>query len=145
MKTVYLAGPIKDQSYGAATDWRDKATAGFKPGIVGISPMRLKEFLKTATKIGDSYEDDLLSNSRAIYVRDKYDCTHADAILAYMPIVSVGTIMELGWADGHNIPIVIVTELPNIKDHPLPAGAAIMVKNLDEGITVINGIFGAYV
>jgi len=150
-KNIYLAGPIAGCNYDGATGWRDYATSKFAPGIKGISPMRLKEFLKNETNIGiHDYPEDLMSTATAIYVRDKYDCTHADAVIALFPkeatAVSVGTVMELGWADANNVPVIIVSEDPRIIHHPLPTGAAgWVVKNLDEAITVVNGMFGPYV
>ena len=46
-KRVYLAGPIRGCSYDNATDWREYAIKELaKDGIIGVSPMRAKEFLR---------------------------------------------------------------------------------------------------
>jgi Nucleoside 2-deoxyribosyltransferase. len=149
-KNIYLAGPIYGCTFDGATAWRTYATKKFLRGIVGISPMRAKEYLAATKTIDHHSYDHILSSSSAITTRDKYDCTHADAILAMFPkdapAVSVGTIMELGWASANNIPIIVVSDDPRIVDHGMVKGVAgWIVPTLDEGIFVINAIFGDYV
>lgn len=151
-KFVYLAGPIFGVSYKEANDWREDIKAKFLPGIVGISPMRLKSFLSKKRKIGHSYEDDPLSNARAIKTRDYMDVKTCDMLLAWMPKAlnearpSTGTTMELGWADAFDKPIVLVTDDPHLIKHPLTGQAAgFIVPDLDSAAEIVNGVFGEYV
>ena len=151
-KFIYLAGPIFGVSYKEAVDWRDEIKKMFLPGIVGISPMRLKEFLSKKRKIGHSYEDDDLSNARAIRTRDKMDVKICDMIVAFMPREmnekrpSTGTTMELGWADAFDKPIVLITDDPHLIKHPLTGQAAgFIVPDIVRAAEVVNGVFGEYV
>jgi nucleoside 2-deoxyribosyltransferase len=129
---VYLAGPITGLSYGAATNWRQRATvelAGLSGGrIETLSPMRHKEYLapadKTAdlTKIADSYEGSILSSQRGIFYRDKLDCTRADLVLVNLlgaERVSIGTVMEIAWANGRDIPLVLVMPMGSVHEHSM--------------------------
>lgn len=154
-KYVYLAGPITGVSYGDTMDWRKTAQGLFVPGIMGISPMRMKEFLSRKRKIGHSYpEHAIMGAARAICTRDKHDCTHADAVLAYLPkslaekagYPSLGTTKELGWASAFSIPTVIVSDDKRLTDHPLFEGdMGWIVPTLEDGCTAINALLGAYV
>lgn len=151
-KFIYLAGGIFGISYKEAVDWRTEIKSLLLPGLIGISPMRLKEFLHRKRKIGHSYEDDDLSNARAIWARDKMDVKTCDMLLAYMPREinekrpSTGTTMELGWADAFDKPIVLITDDPHLIKHPLTGQAAgFIVPDIVRAAEVVNGVFGEYV
>lgn len=149
-KYIYLAGPITGFSYEGVTEWRNEVSRKFLPGIFGVSPMRLKDFLKGQGPIGHSYESDVLSNGRAVLERDRYDCTHADGVIAVFPKdapqLSVGTLVEVGWATANRIPTIVVSDDPRIVTHPLIKGnVGWIVSDLDTAVHVINGVFGPYV
>lgn len=151
-KQVYLGGPITGLSYDETMSWRDHFTRLLSPGIVGVSPMRLKEFLANEKKIGHSYpEHAIMGAANAICARDYYDCTHADAVLCYMPKwsndrwPSVGTLTEFGWATGHGIPTIVVSDDTRITGHPLIVGkAAWLLPSLEDGAAAINALLGVY-
>lgn len=111
---VYLAGPITGLSYDATTDWRAAASKALGAhGILGISPMRCKEFLAGARRIAGSYEDGALGAAAGIYTRDRHDIRQCDAVLMNLLGVSsptIGCMIELGWADAFSIPVVLVIE-----------------------------------
>lgn len=149
---IYLAGAIYGVSYEEAIDWRTEIKSLFLPGLIGISPMRMKEFLSGKEKIGHSYEHDLLSNARAIWARDKMDVKTCDMIVAYMPRSinekrpSTGTTVELGWADAFDKLIVLITDDPHLINHPLTGQAAgFIVPDIVRAAEVVNGVFGEYV
>lgn len=154
-KFIYLAGPIAGCNYGEATEWRGYVKSRLAPNIIGISPMRDKSHLDNGGMIsGDAkdYSDQLLSSQRAIVGRDKYDATHCDGILAYLPREmnerrpSIGTIIEIGAASwGKEIPVVLVTDDTYYANHPLMMDCCNwIVPNLDDAVTVVNSVFGAY-
>lgn len=114
---VYLAGPITGLTYGNCTDWRQQAISSLADvGIDGLSPMRGKEYLKNRSVIADSYEKgvgSVLSGQRGIFARDRNDCMRADLVLVNMlgaTRVSIGTVMEIAWADSNKTPIVLIME-----------------------------------
>lgn len=107
---VYLAGPIKGHSYDTVVEWRDVATAQLMPGILALSPMRHKMHLADERRIGDAYEQQL-STASAIVARDRNDVRRCDLVLAYLlgyDDVSIGTCIEVGWADAFRKPLVVV-------------------------------------
>lgn len=150
MSTVYLAGPITGLSYGECTDWREYAIKELDAaGIRGVSPLRAKSYLSNEGKIADSYEQIVLSSSRGITTRDRWDATRCDVLLASLlgaDRVSIGTVMEVAWADLSRIPIVLVMEKEkNLHDHAmLREVAGFRVETLEEGLNVVKAILSVY-
>ena len=153
MESVYLAGAITGWGYGDATNWREHVRANLNPGIVGLSPLRAKEYLKNETAIGDSYEqmeghDTPLSSSRGIMTRDFYDCRKCDMVMANLlgtETVSIGTVMEIAWAYALNKPLVLVLEDNNIHEHSMIREATgFRVKTIDEAISIVNAVLTDY-
>lgn len=142
--TVYLAGPITGLSFDRATDWRQTAKAYFEDkGIDALSPLRGKSYLDKELNIKDSYEDLPLSSARGIYTRDRFDCNRADVVLINLlgaTKVSIGTVMEIAWADAAGKPIVLIIDTTgNVHDHAMVREAAgFRVNNLDEALFIVN-------
>lgn len=115
---VYLAGPITGLSYGDCNDWRDAVRAELaQDGIKAMSPLRAKEYLRHVTEFsadGDEYAAlSVMSSNRGIMTRDRWDATRCDVLLVNFigaKKVSVGTCMEIAWADLSRIPIVCAME-----------------------------------
>ena len=155
---IYLAGPIGGCSYDEATDWRDEIVTLLSPGIVGISPMRIKEWCKNIPEIlVDGYEKAagpqflISGESHAIRTRDYYDVGHCDMIFAYLPKFlnerrpSWGTAIEIGWASAQRKPIVLVTDDDYLATHPLAReSVGWIVPTLAVGAEVVNSVFNAY-
>lgn len=140
--TVYLAGPITGHTYAESVDWRDYARSRLlNEGIIGLSPMRGKEYLAKHDRMDDTYQDEHpLSKPAGIVTRDRQDCTYADAVivnLAGAERVSIGTMMELGWADANQVPIILVHEPGGIHDHAMVRQVAgFLCESLDEALDV---------
>jgi nucleoside 2-deoxyribosyltransferase len=139
---VYLAGPISGLTYGESTDWRESIQNKLAAyGISGVSPMRGKWYLEQEKVIKGSYEDHALSSKRGITTRDRWDCQRCDAILVNLlgaKKVSIGTMIELGWADSARKPIVLVMEPDNIHAHPIVNEVAgFTCTTLDEAVDVL--------
>lgn len=149
---VYLAGPITGCTYGECTNWRDGVKQHLEDvsngHIVGYSPLRSKEYLKDEKKILDFYPDtfSVMSTQRGIYTRDRFDVKSSDLVLVNMigaQIVSIGTVMEVAWADAWDIPIVYVTEkdVKNIHDHSMMREACpFTVHSLEEAVLLTKKI-----
>lgn len=118
---VYLAGPIKGLEYSIATDWRNDVTNRLaEHGIVCASPMRGKSYLAHEQELGDKYDAHILSTAKAIVTRDRWDTTTCDLVLMNVigaERVSIGTMIEAGWADASRVPIVLAMEDGNVHDH----------------------------
>lgn len=78
MKRVYLAGLILGLDFNGCNDWREEAIRILgESGIIGISPMRYKNYLANEKIIGDEYNT-TLSCSRGLTTRDRFDSTRCD-------------------------------------------------------------------
>ena len=152
MKSIYLAGPITGGSYKGVTDWRNYFSEQFSKHwnasgkIEVLSPMRHKDYLLQETKIGDAYEDRIMSSQRGITARDRFDTTNASLVVVNLlgaTRVSIGTMIELGWADANNTPILLIMEKDgsNLHDHAMVRELApFWTDNLDEAIMIAGKI-----
>lgn len=157
---VYLAGPITGCDYAGATDWRED----FKQKILDmsdgriecLSPMRGKrEYLKDVKSIGDNYGHiDFMASGLSITSRDRFDCKRADAVLFNFlgaSRVSIGTCIELGWADDGIKPRILVMESPksgqfemeqNLHEHSMVRHCTnFHIDNLDDAADALCRIF----
>lgn len=145
---VYLAGPITGLSFTGATDWRRTAAIELGRRSIGrietLSPMRHKDYLAGVTSIADSYEGSVLSSQRGIFYRDKLDCSRSDLVIVNMigaERVSIGTVMEIAWANARDIPIVLAMEDGNLHEHSmLREACGFRVGSVDEAIDVATRI-----
>ena len=148
-KLCYLAGPITGLSYGDATDWRkycidrfDKKVFGSR--IIGLSPLRCKNYLLQEKVLAQHYDEYILSTAKGITTRDRWDCMRCDVVLANFlgaKTVSIGTVMEIAWADSQRIPVVCVMEDGNIHQHAmLKEVSGFIVDDLDKGIDVVSAL-----
>ena len=145
-KKVYLAGPIKGLTYGECTSWREYAIKELaKYDIIGISPMRFKEYKNTGTILKEP-DNKPLSCDRGIITRDRWDVTkNCDIMLANLlgaKIVSIGTIFEYAWADMARKPIITIIEKEgNLHEHAMVREATgYRVETLEEGLYIARAI-----
>jgi nucleoside 2-deoxyribosyltransferase len=149
MKTVYLAGPITGLNYAGATDWREYAAAKlWEHGIKGLSPMRAKHYLahlKSISGTGEEYADlGVLSTQKSVTCRDRFDTQRSDMVMMNLlgaERVSIGTMIEAGWADAARVPIILVIEPTNVHHHMmLREIAGFTVPTLEEAIHVAKSV-----
>lgn len=151
---VYMAGAITGLSYDGAEDWRTYAkTELAKVGIHGLSPLRAKEYLRkvegTLTGTGEEYAHmGVLSLPRGVMTRDRYDATRCDVLLVNLlgtTKVSIGTVMEMAWADLKRTPIVVAMEPKGNPHEHMMINEAIgfRLPSLDEAINVVKAIADA--
>jgi hypothetical protein len=142
MMRVYLCGPITGASYSGAVDWRAFVAERLSEAAVcAVSPMRGKSYLAQVTKIASEYPQLALSSARGITTRDRWDATRCDILLANFcgaEKVSIGSVMEIAWADSRRIPIVVAMEKGNVHDHPmLRECAGYVLPTFDEAVSLI--------
>lgn len=152
---VYLAGPITGLNYKGAVEWRDYAkNALFESFIDGISPMRGKQYLRALDTITDAraQQGDLtkdpygfekvMSSPAGIVGRDRNDVLTSDAVLMNLlgsERISIGTMIEVGWADAFRKPIVVVQERTGLHRHGMvDALATYTVDDLDEALDLVR-------
>lgn len=151
MKTIYLAGPIAGLTYETATAWRDEIKNTLSNyGIHAVSPMRDKAHLsqeKILTNLG--YEQRPLTSQKGIVTRDRMDCTTSDVVLMNLlgtTSVSIGSMVELGWADAARVPIVTVIDLnDNYNPHVhafVKELSGFIVPTLDAAVDIVLSLLG---
>ena len=155
-KCVYLAGPITGCTWDEATDWREEVRNQLlRSGIKAVSPLRAKVYLRECGPIKDHHDDidtgafTNMSTSRGITTRDRFDCTNCGVLFVNLldtKKVSIGTVIEIAWADANRIPIVLVMEKTgNLHDHSMiNECVGFRVPTLFEGIEVVKAILGDY-
>jgi nucleoside 2-deoxyribosyltransferase len=142
MKKVYLAGPISGCSYKESNSWRDFAADYLaKRRITAFSPMRFKEHLKGLKSISDCGRDQLTSQ-RGLVARDKYDVKSSDLILFNLlgaKKVSIGSVIEYGWAAAFDKLVVTVMEPKgNPHEHSFIRELSdFRVSTLEEGLKLV--------
>lgn len=152
MKSVYLAGPITGLTYDEGQDWREIAVEELADvGIEAYSPLRAKKHLRALGVLDNAGRPDSaylglnpLSEPQGITTRDRFDCMGKDMVLANFlgaTTVSIGTCIELGWADAARRPIVAVMEEDNIHRHAMVnTVAGFIVPTLEDALTVCKAV-----
>lgn len=143
---MYLAGPISGCTFGGCTSWREYVSNELgEEAILCASPLRNKEFLKQKGELMGSYEESPLSTARGIFTRDRFDVSRCDLLFVNFlgtTRVSIGTVMEITWANAWGKPIVLVMEKTgNVHAHPmLDETIGYHVEDLDTGIAVAKSV-----
>jgi nucleoside 2-deoxyribosyltransferase len=138
---VYLAGPISGLTYDGAQSWRDTFREKIDPRIQCYSPLRGKEYLKMRGPLEGSYDEFPLSTDQGITARDRFDCTGADLVVFNLlgaTRISIGTMVEIGWADATRKPAIVIMEKKgNPHDYPMVRQIAqFRVDNLKDAIAL---------
>lgn len=144
MQRIYLAGPITGLTYDGADDWRQHVTKQLEGAHV-LSPLRGKDYLREAGTLEDQYFDlHPLSTSKGITNRDRNDVRSADLVFAYLlgaERVSIGTMIEFGWADAFRVPVVAVMESNNVHHHAMATEiAGWITDDLEEAIRIAKTV-----
>ncbi len=156
-KLVYLCGPITGLTYDEARHgWRKNMfEALYDNGIGCLSPMRMKDHLshEKDTMSAQGYGWSAMSNQKGITARDRFDTCRSDVVVCNLlgaDRVSIGSMIELGWADANRIPIVLVMEndddffagnKPNIHDHAMVKElAGFILPTVDDAIDVVKAL-----
>lgn len=146
-KLVYLAGPIDGCTYEGCTGWREYVSKKLaQKGIIGLSPMRSKEFLKRHSKLEDRISKHVLASDAGVTVRDMWDVRRSDAVLFNLlnaKKISIGTMIEYGWGSAFDKPLVTVIENQgNVHEHGMIRRlSGYRVETMEEGIAVVKALF----
>jgi nucleoside 2-deoxyribosyltransferase len=143
---IYLAGPIGGCSYNETIEWRTYVTEKLNDaGMVTYSPMRAKEFLSEEKCIDEQDYDHPMATLEGITARDRWDVMRCD--LVFMNLLnedrfSIGTCIEIGWADLSRKPIVLVCKKDGLyHKHPIvKTVCGFIVHNLNDGIEITKQI-----
>jgi len=86
MKTIYLCGPIMDESSGFAREWRGIAAKKLGKSFILLNPMRR------------NFKDREVDSANEIVEFDLQDIRNADILLVNYSKPSIGTAMEVFYA-----------------------------------------------
>ena len=151
-KQVYLAGPITGLTYDGGNEWREEVKADLADvGIEAYSPLRAKHFLRAIGVLDSAGTPDSkyiglnpLSEPKGITARDRMDTMKSDLVLMNLvgaERISIGTMIEAGWADAARVPLVIAMEEDNIHRHAmLNEAAGFIVPTLEEAVAVVKAV-----
>jgi hypothetical protein len=146
---LFLAGPLTGVSYEKSIAWRSYVASKLPPYIRAYSALRGKDYLAEEEVLKDVYEQFPLSSQKGISSRDRMDVTRCDMLFVNFlgaKQVSIGTVMEIAWADMLRKPILIVMEEGNIHEHGiLKEVANYIVSDLDEGIRIATAVLAVEV
>lgn len=135
MPKIYLAGPMTGHTYDEANDWRTYTTGYLKVSdIETLSPMRGESYLEPG-----GMPD--IQHAPGIPARDRNDIATCDAVLMNLlemgSRVSIGTMIELGWADMLRKPVILVRRADCLSQHVMVnAMLSWDVRTLNEGIAL---------
>lgn len=150
--SVYLAGPITGLTYDESTDWRDSVAAELDDvGITAYSPLRCKQYLREFGELDAAGGQDSayvgvnpLSDPAGITARDRNDVKTKDAILINLlgaERISVGTCIEVGWADAFRKPIIVAMEEDNVHRHAiLNHCAGFIAPTLEQAVEIVKAV-----
>lgn len=146
LKRVYTAGPIAGLSYTEARHgWREQI-AGMLDGSISVySPMRFKDVLKDELSFHPHGYEWPIATNKGIVTRDRMDVSKADLMIVNLTgakTVSIGTMVEFGWADANRVPIITIMEQSgNIHDHAfIRELSGYIVETLEEAAFIANAI-----
>lgn len=145
---VYLAGPITGLTFGDAQDWRSYAKESLaESGITGYSPLRAKDYLLERGVLSghpDAYNDQILSSAKGILNRDRWDVMTCDLMFVNLlaaTTTSIGTVMEIAYADAYRKPTVVVMEDDNPHHHAmLDSSVGWITNDLEFGLELVKAI-----
>ena len=159
-KTVYLAGPISGLTYDEATGWREVISACLAgDGIKCLSPLRAEVYLRNHKGLLNDIQgtDELVDTAcqvramctqRGVFARDKLDAENCSVLLLNVlgaKKISIGSVLEVGWANANKRLIVLVMEEGNPHDHCFMREAAdFRTDSLVEATDIIKAILGDY-
>src|ERR1700751_4980589 len=106
-KALFLAGPLTGISYRQAVGWRTYVESRLPADIIAFSALRGKAYVADERVLKDTYPEHLLSTPQGTITRDRYDVSRCDALFVNVlkaDRISIGTIMEMAWADAWRIP-----------------------------------------
>lgn len=132
---VYLAGPISGKSFDEVVGrYNEKRMYLEDFGYEVLSPMTAKGGLRNIQDFGSTqehYPASPFATNHAIFARDKWMVAQADIVIADLSNsgdrISIGTMMEIAWANYLNKQIVLIMGTDNLHYHAFVLEAATII------------------
>jgi len=145
-KTVYLAGPIGGKTKMEANGWRDTIQHRLKlHNIQGVSPLRCEPIINGVYDTLGDKEDKCFGTAQAIGSKNEFDVRSCDILLAYLPTLSMGTLIEIGMGKALAKPVIVVADDPEFLFHPvIQHCSSWSLHDLEDALDVIIGVLEDY-
>ena len=143
MRSVYLSGPISGLMYDeAALGWRKEVgTILETAGAIVLDPTKLEtEHYSSEEPISPlADQQSIMLNWKSITTKDRFYVQETDIVLLNLlgaTRVSIGSMLELGWADLLRKPVILVMENEgNLHDHAMVREmVGFHTDSLDQGV-----------
>jgi len=125
MKTIYLAGPLRDCKENECSDWRKECKDKLSGWFNLLDPMR------------NNYKEHEIADRNELVSMDKKDIIDSDIVLANTWKISVGTSMEILFAFEHHKIIIVIGEEKNLSPWTVFHATKIL-PNVQEAIKYIK-------
>lgn len=131
MKTLYLGGSItQDERHW---EWRERMKTWAWGRCFVLDPLDVND----RKNVSEDGLVDVTMPGRVFVARDRMCIEESDVVMFVfwkgLARQSVGTWTELGWASKMGLPIVLVTDDPDVKAHPfVEALVTTVVPSIDE-------------
>lgn len=144
---VYIAGKISGYGYDEVVDYfRRTADRLEKTGYETMHPMLGKDALRTEITLKSEGYGNPESTNHAIIERDRWMVENSDIILCNLSNtsrVSIGSVMELAWAEYLHKLVIVVMEDTNIHRHAFILEAAdVIFETIEEAFIYLENLKG---
>lgn len=145
---VYIAGKISGYSYDEVVNYfKQTADRLEKIGYETMHPMLGKSALRTEIAMKSEGYGNPESTNHAIIERDRWMVENSDIILCDLTManrVSIGSVMELAWAEYLHKLVIVVMENSNIHRHAFVLEAAdVIFETIEEAFVYLENLKGA--
>lgn len=147
MSAVYLSGPISGLTYEEARwGWREEFTSLLSLGAAAVlSPMRHEGHLaEVQGPLDVHYPQNLFSRPKMIVAKDFLDIDRSDIMVVCLldaRRVSIGTMVELGYARAKGKTVVTIMADGNLHDHPfVRENSDVVVDNVADAAKIVNSL-----
>jgi nucleoside 2-deoxyribosyltransferase len=137
---------MNDYSLSEADWWRKEVTQYFEENSDNIRIINPTRGKPDTAKLGLNYDNTFRSEKRYIFRRDMNDVRRCDFLYVYLPIsekgISIGSLIEIGWATALDKPIFVVTNNVSLQKHPLISESAVWIgESLEQGVEVVTDFY----
>jgi nucleoside 2-deoxyribosyltransferase len=142
----YTCGAMNGYSLSEANWWRKEITQYFEENSNNIRIINPTRGKSDTDRLDTGYDKSFRSEKRYIFRRDMNDVRRCDFLFVYLPIsekgISIGSLVEIGWATVLGKPIFVVTNNVSLQKHPLINGSAVWIgDSLEQGVEVVTDFY----
>lgn len=143
---IYLAGPITNKDPDALTWKTTFHNLGNRSWARIIDSARLDDVWYNRSNTDDGLTTSQLAQQKSIVTRDRNDVANADYMVLNLleaEAASIGSMIELGWADAHRIPVITIMNDTNVHNHAFVRElSGWVVSSVEEAAVLLGHLVG---